>query len=152
MPDLQFRKLSPDDSAAMHALERICFSLPWTLEQCAGVLRQTSFAAFGLWQAQKLLAYVSIYHGAGEMEILNLAVQPEMRRRGFGRRVLTMALQVARKMGMEKASLEVRCSNSAAIALYESMGFVPQGRRRNYYPDNGEDAIIYVFLFCKEKS
>lgn len=128
----------------MHTLERRCFSLPWTEEQCRAAFAQPAFTAFGLFQGPELLAYISVYHALDELEILNLAVTPEERRKGFGRRILDAALHVARKMGMQKALLEVRVSNHAAIALYRSCGFRQIGVRPRYYTDSGEDALIYA--------
>lgn len=128
----------------MHALERRCFSLPWSEAQCRAAFAQPAFAAYGLFRGVELLAYISVYHALDELEILNLAVTPEERRKGFGRRILSAALQVARKMGMEKALLEVRVGNHAAIALYRGCGFRQTGVRPRYYTDSGEDALIYV--------
>lgn len=125
-------------------LERDCFTLPWTVEQCRGALAQKNFAAFGLFGAGALLGYVSCYHALPEMEIVNLAVASAWRRHGLGRRILLLLLQAARKMGMQKVSLEVRQGNSAAISLYESAGFCQAGRRKGYYPDTGEDGLIMV--------
>ena len=136
----------------MWELERRCFSLPWSEEQCRAAFAQPAFAAFGLWSGARLLAYISLYHigappGAsyapcGELEILNLAVEPTARRRGCGRRLLLLALQAGRKMGMQKAILEVREGNGPALALYRASGFVQTGRRRRYYADTGEDALV----------
>lgn len=144
--DLKFRRLEADDAQAMHMLEKCCFSLPWTAEQCRAAFRQPAFAAFGLMAGAELAAYISFYHTADELEILNLAVSPARRRQGLGRRVLAMALQVAEKMGIRKSLLEVRESNIPAIGLYESAGFRQMGRRRNYYRSPDEDALIYARL------
>lgn len=133
----------------MANLEKLCFSLPWDAGQCRNALGQKAFAAFGLWTENGLQAYVSVYHAVPEMEILNVAVVPGQRRRGFGRRLLRMVLQAAAKMGMQKATLEVRQGNSAAISLYESLGFEQCGRRLRYYPDNGEDALVLALYLNK---
>ena len=82
------------------------------------------------------------YAPCGELEILNLAVEPAARRRGCGRRLLLLALQAGRKMGMQKAILEVREGNVPALALYRASGFSETGRRRRYYADTGEDALV----------
>lgn len=139
----EFARLGVSDAEAMHRIEQECFSLPWSLEQCRVAFSQPSFAAFGLFARCGLTAYISFYHTPGEMEILNLAVLPEYRKRGLGRRLLEMVLQVARKMGIEKALLEVRRGNSPAIALYRSSGFELVGTRPRYYADTGEDALIF---------
>lgn len=128
----------------MAALERACFTLPWSAAQCAGALAQKSFAAFGLWRGNELVGYISFYHVAGELDIVNLGVNFPERRRGLGARLLALALQAARKMGMHKAGLEVRESNVAAIALYEKNGFRKSGVRSRYYPDTGENALVYT--------
>lgn len=134
----------------MAEMEKKCFSLPWTLRQCQGAFTQKAFAAFGIFANEALLAYISFYHAAGEMEILNLAVEPGRRRQGLGRRALFMALQVARKMGMQRVFLEVRQNNFAALALYASAGFASVGRRSGYYPDTGEDALIQELQLAPE--
>lgn len=126
--------------------------MPWSEAQCRAAFAQPAFAAFGLYDGPRLVAYISLYHAgaaagasyapSGELEILNLAVEPTARRRGCGRRLLLLALQAGRKMGMQKAILEVREGNGAAIALYRGGGFVQVGRRRRYYADTGEDALV----------
>ena len=129
----------------MHGLETQCFSLPWSAKQCRQAFAQKSFAAFGLWHDSNLLAYISIYHVCDEFEILNLAVAPQERGNGYGRRILLAVLQIANKMGIKKVALEVRSGNFIARSLYESCGFAQTGCRPHYYPDTKEDAIIMAF-------
>lgn len=138
-----FIRLGIEHAGAIADLEALCFSLPWSASQCLAALRQKNFAAFGLWQKGCLVGYVSLYHFEGEMEIINLAVHPLARRLGHARRMLNLLLQVARKMDILKIVLEVRESNMAAIALYEQTGFIVSGLRKNYYPDTGENALLY---------
>lgn len=121
--------------------------MPWSAEQFRQAFEQKSFAAFGLRQQGQLVAYISIYHAAGELEILNIAVNPVHRRQGHGKNLLRMMLQVARKMGIERAVLEVRTSNVPALALYQGLGFEKAGLRPKYYADTGEDALIYQYVF-----
>lgn len=139
-----FRRLHVSDAEAMQEMESICFSMPWNLSQCKGALAQDNFAAFGLWLGKALVAYISFFHSAKEMEILNLAVHPLARRKGHGQRLLHLLLQAGHKMGMQKVVLEVRENNLAAIALYEKSGFKMSGLRKRYYTDTGEDALIYI--------
>lgn len=117
--------------------------MPWTSAQCRAALAQGNFSAFGLWQGKTLVAYISFFHNAGEIEILNLAVHPFARREGNGERLLHLLLQAGRKMSMQKAVLEVRESNLPAISLYEKCGFRMTGLRKRYYGDTGENALIY---------
>jgi [ribosomal protein S18]-alanine N-acetyltransferase len=78
----------------------------------------------------------------GEAELLRLAVVPSARRTGLGRRLLETSVRELAGGGMDVLRLEVRASNAAARALYESGGWVPDGLRRAYYRD-GEDAVLY---------
>lgn len=141
---LRLVRLGPQHASAMHAIEQCCFSLPWSEAQCRAAFGHQAFAAFGLLQQHQLVGYVSLYHTADEVEILNIAMLPEYRRQGGGRRLLRLVLRLARKMGIPKASLEVRESNAPAIALYVCCGFRRAGVRRAYYADTREDAHIYV--------
>jgi ribosomal-protein-alanine N-acetyltransferase len=76
-----------------------------------------------------------------EAHITLLAIAPEVRRSGLGRWLLTQLLHQAQQRGLERATLEVRASNTAALKLYKNLGFRIAGRRRGYY-DDGEDALI----------
>lgn len=140
---ISIARLVSADAAHMHQVERWCFPLPWSEEQCAAALGQESFAAFGVFRGAALAGYISLYHVAREIEILNLAVLPQERRRGHGRRLTRVVLRLARKLGMEKAFLEVRSDNVPAVSLYLACGFRCEGIRRKYYTD-GTDAHLYV--------
>lgn len=138
-------RLSPADASALAELESRCFTLPWTTEAFAEALESSVFSAFGIWDgAGGLAGYVGIYHTPDEVEILNIAVREDRRRRGFGRLLMSTALREAGETGILRAVLEVRTSNAPAIGLYESFGFRKAGKRRGYYQDTGEDALIYV--------
>jgi ribosomal-protein-alanine N-acetyltransferase len=83
---------------------------------------------------------------AGEAELLTLAVLPEARRRGLGRKLVARFLYQARLRGAERAFLEVSAENAGALALYESAGFSPVGRRKGYYQTPGAPAIDALVL------
>lgn len=139
-----FKKLCREDAKVLSELEKACFALPWSESQCASALAQATFSAWGVWQEQTLLAYISFYQLTEEIEILNLAVAPQARRQGLAYKLLNSLLQAAVKMGIQKIALEVRAKNQPAIALYKKCGFKYAGRRPKYYPDTGEDALIYT--------
>lgn len=140
--DCAFVRLGPEDLGRLLALERRCFSHPWTERQFRLGLTNKAFFVFGLKDGAELAAYCSFHAAAGEMEILNIAVAPALRRGGLGRRLLGLVLQICRNLGIHQGYLEVRRSNAAARALYEAFGFVECGVRKAYYPDNGEDALL----------
>lgn len=150
---LCFDRFGPGDVAELTALEKLCFTSPWDEERFLLGLSRKVFHVFGYKNEDRIRAYLSVYHVAGEMEILNLAVHPDFRRQGLGKRLLCKVLKIGRKMGMEQAHLEVRESNIAALKLYESSGFAVVGRRKRYYPDTGEDALLMTLTFplgCEE--
>lgn len=126
----------------MLELEARCFSLPWQEEQFQLAFTQQVFNVFGLKHEGRLVAYLSFYHTADEMEILNLAVAPDCRRRGYGKRLLGLVLQISHKMGIHQGYLEVRRTNTAARNLYAMFGFAQVGIRKGYYTDTGEDALV----------
>jgi ribosomal-protein-alanine N-acetyltransferase len=91
---------------------------------------------------KRLYGFVAARVSADEMHINNIGVRDEARRRGLGGALLLAALRAGRRMGAESALLEVRAGNLAAQALYRSQGFETVGRRRNYYREPPEDALV----------
>ncbi len=105
---------------------------------------QPAFHAYGLVDGNDaLLAYITLYHIADELEIINIAVRPDARRQGLGWQLLDHALREEVKLGILTMFLEVRTSNMPAIRLYERAGFRPVGRRRGYYTAPVEDGLVY---------
>lgn len=152
--DSTFRRLDKRDLPELLELERTCFSCPWGEQQYALAFEQRICHVFGLFEPlprafpgvgpsrEKLVAYATVYIVPPEMEILNIAVVPAMRRHGFGSRILHLALQIAGKMGIQRTFLEVRENNVAAQTLYTGAGFKTVGIRPGYYPDTGENALL----------
>jgi ribosomal-protein-alanine N-acetyltransferase len=93
-------------------------------------------------QPPSILGFLIAHHLAPEWELENLVVAPEARRKGLGKRLLNALLRAARET-KSSVFLEVRESNAAARALYESAGFKQTGRRHPYYKSPLEDAILY---------
>lgn len=124
------------------ALERVCFSSPWSENSIAGELSNP----LSLWlvaiEDGQLAGYVGSQSVMGESDMMNLAVDPAFRCRGAGRAlVLALVEQLAQK-GNHCLSLEVRASNAPALALYQGLGFAQVGRRPNYYRSPKEDGLI----------
>lgn len=93
---------------------------------------------------QRVVGFLLARTAADEMEVLNLAVAPPHRRQGIARRLLGEALARGHAQGVRQFWLELRASNHAALTFYQASGFVETRRRRNYYRDPEEDAIICV--------
>jgi ribosomal-protein-alanine N-acetyltransferase len=89
----------------------------------------------------KIVGYVLFWLLPQEVDIHNIAVRSEYRRRGVGRILLKQVLTAAQSHRCARVTLEVRKSNTAAQRLYQSAGFVTTGIRKGYYSDNGEDAL-----------
>ena len=124
-------------------IEKLCFSVPWTLEQLRSQLKdpQHEFIA-ALDPEGRVLGYVGMMYVLDEGYISNVAVAPEARRQGIGRDLIKELMVRAAALDLAFVTLEVRCSNAAAIALYEKQGFLPVGKRKNYYDFPREDAIL----------
>ena len=143
-------RLATEDAPALSSLESRCFALPWTEQAFAEAFAGKTFHAFGIRETasplspRELAGYIAVYHTPDEVEILNIAVREARRRHGYGRLLMATALQDAKETGILQGVLEVRISNAPAIHLYESFGFRQAGKRRGYYQDTGEDALIYT--------
>lgn len=136
--------MTEDDLAEVIALEGEVFGDPWSEAafraelQDAPRLRWPLVARVG----GALVGYLVAWFVADEAQISNLAVAPRWRRRGLGRRLLAAALREGCRRGCRAVFLEVRVSNRAAHRLYQQCGFRTVGRRRGYYPDTREDALV----------
>jgi [ribosomal protein S18]-alanine N-acetyltransferase len=90
-----------------------------------------------------VVGFLIARHVASEWELENIVVAPEARRKGLGKRLLEALFARARQLGGDAVFLEVRASNAAARSLYQEAGFEPTGRRKSYYTDPLEDALLY---------
>ncbi|MDO4553428.1 MAG: ribosomal protein S18-alanine N-acetyltransferase [Bacillota bacterium] len=134
----------PEDAEAMAALDRICFAVPWSQESFRQELEENDLALYLAAEDSggALAGYAGLWLVAGAGHITNVAVRPDCRRQGLGKKLLLALFREAADQGAEAFTLEVRPSNEAALALYQSLGFTQEGRRKKYYADNGEDALI----------
>jgi ribosomal-protein-alanine N-acetyltransferase len=131
------------DLDAVLALEVTAFADPWARQAFEAALEERH-ARFRVAHDEDdaLLGYVVAWFVLDEGEIANLAVAPAARRRGIGHALLEAVISEAREARVSRLFLEVRESNSAARALYESRGFAAIARRSRYYRKPVEDAIV----------
>ena len=132
------------DLEELEKLERICFSRPWSRKMLAEEL-ENQCAAFLVAQdsiTQQVMGYAGLLVMADEGYITNVAVFPEFRRQGVAAKLIAVFENFARGNKLAFLTLEVRPSNTAAIALYKGFGFEEVGRRKNYYDLPKEDALI----------
>lgn len=142
MDDIRIRRMEAGDLDRLALLEARCFSIPWS----RGMLEDELSNDRALYLVAESTGRITGYAGAwivfDEGHITNVAVDPDFRRSGIGRRLLSALLEGLAGAGVTAATLEVRRGNRPAISLYEAFGFTVEGVRRGYYADNGEDALV----------
>jgi [ribosomal protein S18]-alanine N-acetyltransferase len=137
------RRMGHGDIEGVLAIEQQSFTLPWTRQLFLDEFKhpETSFF-YVLEQNQQVLGYAGFWLVQDEAHITNLAVHPDFRREHRAHLLLSHLLNQAKQLGAKRATLEVRSSNTAALGLYQKMGFEIIAIRAKYYPDNQEDALI----------
>ena len=138
---LEIRRLTYADLPELIAIERRAFPTPWSLAMFVLELSKPASVCLAALRAGQMVGFLICSRYDTVWHIMNVAVDPARRRQGIASRLLTDLL---RRIDGEGArfTLEVRESNTGAIELYERFGFRAAGRRRRYYQDNGEDAVI----------
>jgi [ribosomal protein S18]-alanine N-acetyltransferase len=142
---ITLRRATMPDLDDIVAIERASFSdPPWSRDSFLALVDspRAYFTVACASPTEHVIGYVVAWFVADEAEIANLAVAPDRRGRGVGSRLLDAALVEARLAGARVVHLEVRDSNAAARALYGARGFLAVGRRRRYYRDPVEDALL----------
>jgi ribosomal-protein-alanine N-acetyltransferase len=138
----RIRSAVPGDAATLVAIERRCFSDPWSENSFREALESPWTFGLVAHTAGRITGYLIAREVAGTGEVLNLAVAPDFRRRGVARGLLGAGLSYLRKRRVDEVFLEVRESNQSAQALYLSSGFRPVGQRTAYYRNPKEDALV----------
>jgi ribosomal-protein-alanine N-acetyltransferase len=141
MNDLEIRRLTYADLPNVIAIERRAFPTPWSLAMFVLELSKPSGICLAAAVENELVGYIVCSRYDTVWHVMNVAVDPDVRRSGVA---TTLLLELLERVDDDDArfTLEVRTSNVAAIALYERFGFRAAGMRRRYYQDNGEDALI----------
>ena len=130
-----------DEIESLAAIDRAS-PRPWTKAAFEKELGNRPPTVFVLRSSGNAIAFVVTRRHPPELDIVNLAVAEGHRRRGFGRILLRFLLEMARRDGVDQVFLEVRAGNQAARALYRSLGFEETQKRKNFYQDPVEDAIL----------
>jgi ribosomal-protein-alanine N-acetyltransferase len=127
---------------AVAALEAICFADPWSANSVASELTNPLSCWLVALEADTVVGYIGSQTVMGETDMMNVAVHPDHRRKGIAVSLIHALVQKLKECESHCLTLEVRASNAPAIALYEKLGFTEAGRRRNYYRNPKEDALI----------
>ena len=139
---MEIRKMTAREIPRVAELEKICFSQPWSEKSVAGELENPLSLWLVAMDGDRLAGYVGSQTVMDETDMMNLAVVPQFRRQGVGEALVNALTASLKEMGSRCLTLEVRDSNEAARALYGKLGFREIGRRRGYYRDPREDALI----------
>lgn len=135
-------KMGPDHVSQVAYLETVCFHDPWSEKSIASELEN----ALSLWlvavEGDVVIGYVGSQTVLGWTDMMNVAVHPDHRRKGVGEKLVLALEEALKELESTCLTLEVRASNEPARALYEKLGFTEVGRRKNYYRNPKEDALI----------
>ncbi len=148
------RTIREEDVAQIHEIEKLCFAMPWSEESILHDVKENVVARWLVMDGGEgeVLAYAGMWFVLDEAHVCNVAVHPEHRRKGYGRRIFEALEELAQENSMSMMTLEVRRSNIAAQNLYHACGFLDVGYRKRYYEDNKEDALIMYKEFAYEQT
>jgi [ribosomal protein S18]-alanine N-acetyltransferase len=143
--DFSLKKTWPDFKAftdQIIEIENVSFPAPWKEKAFEEEINRDISNLWAIVTGQKIHAYICFWMFDKEIHILNFAVHPQKRRQGLGRYLLVSVIDIGTAHGIENIWLEVRPSNGPALSIYKKFGFCDVGRRKGYYSDSQEDAII----------
>ena len=139
------RRMTLSDVPAVHRLEEVIFSTPWTEKDFVYEMTENKVARYlVIEEAGEIVAFAGAHIILDQAHVTNIAVRQDCRGRGLGRMITRSLMQYASNLGAEYLTLEVRQSNVKAQNLYKSLGFVKVNVRKRYYEDTGEDAWLMV--------
>lgn len=141
---IRYRKMTPQDVEAVHAIEVESFPIPWSLDSFHYEMRVNPYAYYIVAEdeAGTIVGYCGMWIVIDSAQITNVAVTEKARGQGIGEGLMREAMRVAKEHNAEMMSLEVRVSNEVAQNLYRKLGFQEGGIRKGYYADNHEDALV----------
>ena len=139
---MEIKRLQLRDLNAIEQIEKRAYPTPWSRSMFASELAKPSSISLGAFDDERLAGYLIVSRYVDAWHVMNVAVDPDFRRRGIALSLLEELFALTHDDGRRGYTLEVRVSNAGAIALYEGLGFRSSGIRRGYYTDNREDALI----------
>ena len=134
--------MTVDDIAQVAEIERQIFSIPWSEKAFRDSMESDNTIYIVAKENDNVAGYAGMYLSFEEGNITNVAVNPLSRRKGIGEKIVRDILNRAYEKGVRDVFLEVRETNSVAIALYEKIGFKEEGIRKNFYDKPRENALI----------
>lgn len=145
MAECVIRRMTMADVDAVSEIEAATFPTPWSRDAFVQEMTRNVAARYLVAEMDgRVIGYAGAWLILDESHITNIAVAESQRGKGVGRKLTAALLQYLSNLGAAYATLEVRVSNERARNLYVSLGFVSVGKRKRYYEDNGEDALLMV--------
>lgn len=142
MENLTLKKLSLEDIDGLYEVSSLSLKETWSLDSIEKEL-SNKFARYIVCKdGDKVIGFIGAWLIASEGQITNLAVHPDYRKKGIGKKLMKSLISSLKDEGCNAITLEVRESNTIAKSLYKSLGFLSEGIRKNFYEDNKEDANI----------
>ena len=139
---LVIRQMNDADVEAVAKIEEATFSMPWKPDDFRDMIRWDNMTYLVAELGGMIIGGAGMRNILGDGEITNVAILSKYRGMGYGKRLIAALLKAGRELGAKDFTLEVRVSNTPAIRLYESLGFVSEGVRPNFYERPTEDALI----------
>ena len=151
MCDFDIRLMTVKDVDQVCAIEDATFATPWSRASIEREVTDNPCARYLLvTKGEEVLGYAGMWLVLDEAHITNVAIRADQRGKGLGEKLMRALVQLAADSGMNWMTLEVRASNAAAQRLYKKLGFINVGRRKGYYEDNREDAILMALEHLPE--
>lgn len=142
MDSFKIIPLSQEHIDGVLVVDSLSFNIPWSKQSFLEEVNN-DFAEYVVAIKDNAVAgYAGVWIIAGEGQITNIAVHPDLRGMGIASRMLEAIIDICKSVKVTGITLEVRKSNTSAINLYKKYGFKEEGLRKNFYADNNEDAII----------
>lgn len=138
-----FRDMTLLDLEEVYEIECRCFTQPWSIESLIGELTRNDTACYAVAEYNgHVIGYAGMWVICGEAHMTNIAVNEQYRCRGTATNLILYLMNKAKQREATAMTLEVRENNHRAQRVYYALGFRYAGRRRKYYSDTGEDALV----------
>ncbi|KGK88897.1 30S ribosomal protein S18 [Clostridium sp. HMP27] len=141
--EIEIRVADLEDIFSIYEISTLCFPISWSITSIKGELTSNTHARYVVAVENDIVVgFAGLWIIVDEGHVTNIAVHPDFRRKGIGTLLMDKLMFISKNENLIGLTLEVRKSNLSAQNLYKQFGFIEEGVRRNYYSDNGEDAII----------
>lgn len=144
MTEIKYYELTYDDIAKVSEMERQFFSTPWSEASIAHYMETGNTIFVVARDQEETIGYVAVLCVLDEGNLVSIGVDDAYRKMGIATELIDIVYDMAHERGVTSINLEVRPSNEAAIAFYEKEGFVQNGRRKDFYREPTEDALLFI--------